>query len=614
MRTAWSPALGLLLAACSQDLPLRLTGDPQVWSPLTLTLSGPVSAEDGLPNPFLDYRLDVAFTHEDGTSLVIPGYFCADGRAADSGATSGDCWRAHVLPPKAGSWKLKISFRSGPRVALASDPFVAGDPLPGDGFEATLRIAEVDSSKPRPRGKLLAVGARYLRFAGDGSWFLKGGTDSPENFLAYAGFDGAEQTVAGDTRPGEAQRGPRHRYEPHLRDWRLGDPTWGQGRGRSIIGALNYLAEQGVNSVYMITMNLYGDGDDVWPYTSPRERYRFDCSKLDQWEVVFQHMDRLGIMQHIILTEAENESLFEVEEGGGFADSRRLYYRELIARFSHHPALVWNLGEENGGNDGDWNSGSPQRRGNTDEQRKAFAAFIRELDPYDSPIVVHTHPEDHERIYSPLLGLDTLDGVSLQIADRRNVYRDTLEWVRRSAAAGHPWFVALDEIGPPDEGVAPDSVDPEHDDVRQYALWGNLMAGGAGCEWYFGYRHPHNDLGLEDFRSRHHLWRQTAAALQFFHQHLPFWQMEPATDRVVDPDLWCLAEDDRLLVLYVPPGRTAQVLLGEGAYSVQWFDPRNGGAVRSGSQSSAAGPGLTSLGAPPDTPERDWVILLRKLP
>ncbi len=611
MRKAWSPALGLLLAACSQDLPLRLTGDPYVWSPLTLTLSGPPSAEDGVPNPFLDYRLDISFTHEDGTRLVVPGYYCADGRAGDSGASSGDCWRVHFLPPKPGTWALRVTFRTGTRVAVAPDA-MSGSPLPGDGVEATLRIFEPPADRPRPRGKLRASGSRYLQFSGDGSWFLKGGTDSPENFLAYAEFDGAEQTVTGESRPGEAQRGPRHRYEPHLRDWRLGDITWGQGRGRSIIGALNYLAAQGVNSVYMITMNLYGDGDDVWPYTSPRERYRFDCSKLDQWEKVFRHMDRLGIMQHVVLTEAENESLFEVEEGGSFADSRRLYYRELVARFSHHPALVWNLGEENGGNDGDWNSGSPQRRANTDQQRKLFAAYLRELDPYDSPIVVHTHPEDHARIYTPLLGLDTLDGVSLQIADRRNVYRDTVEWVRRSGEAGRQWFVALDEIGPADEGVAPDSVDPEHDEVRRYALWGNLMAGGAGCEWYFGYRHPHNDLGLEDFRSRHHLWRQTAVALGFFRQHLPFWRMEPAPERVDDPEQWCLADGDRLLVLYVPPGRKAAVRLGDGEYSIRWFDPRNGGELQPGSVPSAAGPGLTGLGEPPDAPDRDWVILLEQ--
>ena len=32
------------------------------------------------------------------------------------------------------------------------------------------------------------VAGHYLRFT-EGEWFLKGGTDSPENLLGYAGFD-----------------------------------------------------------------------------------------------------------------------------------------------------------------------------------------------------------------------------------------------------------------------------------------------------------------------------------------------------------------------------------------------------------------------------------------
>jgi len=55
----------------------------------------------------------------------------------------------------------------------------------------------------------------------------------------------------------------------------------------------------------MLTMNIIGDGKDVWPYTDYNERYRFDCSKLDQWEIVFEHMETLGIMAHYVLQETE---------------------------------------------------------------------------------------------------------------------------------------------------------------------------------------------------------------------------------------------------------------------------------------------------------------------
>ncbi len=53
-------------------------------------------------------------------------------------------------------------------------------------------------------------------------------------------------------------------------------------------------------------------------------------------------------------------------------------------------------------------------------------------------------------------------------------------------------------------------------DIRKYCLWGNLMAGGAGVEYYFGYQLPEHDLNLEDFRSRDKSWDYCRIALDFF--------------------------------------------------------------------------------------------------
>ena len=46
-----------------------------------------------------------------------------------------------------------------------------------------------------------------------------------------------------------------------------------------------------------------GDGDDVWPWSQKTLRDRYDCSKLDQWEVVFTHMDELGLAMHVVTQE-----------------------------------------------------------------------------------------------------------------------------------------------------------------------------------------------------------------------------------------------------------------------------------------------------------------------
>ena len=574
-RVGWLALCLGIAPACLAGAAGVASGELKTWHRVTLSFQGPRTREGAAPNPFRDVRLTVTFAK--GTRrIAVPGYYAADGRAAHTGATSGRIWRAHFAPDEAGEWTYVASFRTGSNIAIDPSP-TAGRPLAFDGARGTFRIAPTDKTgrDHRAKGCLRYVGNHYLRFAATGEWFLKGGADSPENFLAYADFD--------DTPP-------KHRYQPHLRDWRPADPTWRGTRGKGIVGALNYLASTGMNSVYMLTMNVGGDGKDVWPWTRPTRHTRFDCSKLDQWEIVFSHMDRLGLMLHLITQETENDQLLD---GGRLGLHRKLYYRELIARFAHHLALVWNLGEENT---------------NTPAQRNQFARFIRALDPYRHPIVVHTFPGRYDQVYTPLLGAEHFEGPSLQTND---THRQTLRWVARSADAGRKWVVCLDEIGPPNAGVKPDTNDPSHDAVRTRHLWGNLMAGGAGCEWYFGYKFPHSDLTCEDWRSRDQMWRQTRIALDFFRHHLPFAQMRPA-DALVSGNAWCFAKPGYVYAITLPTGGTTSLDLGKIAapYRVQWFDPRNGGPLQAGSLATIRGPGRQAIGQPPREQQSDWAALV----
>jgi hypothetical protein len=573
-----------------------VSGEQQRWHKVTLTFDGPETAEGADPNPFRDYRLDVTFT-KGGRRVTVPGYFAADGNAAETSAERGGRWRAHFLPDEEGTWEYRASFRTGRDIAISPEA-AAGYGVAGfDGASGriVIRASNKRGRDFRAQGLLRYTGQRYLRFAGSGRPYLKGGADSPENFLAYYEFDGTRSgRGSGQQRRGEAAAIGLHRYEPHVRDWRSGDPSWQKGKGKGIIGALNYLASEGMNSVYFLTMNVGGDGRDVWPWTGEGERFRFDCSKLDQWEIVFEHMDRLGLILHVITQETENDQLLD---GGALGPERRLYYRELIARFAHHPALVWNLGEENA---------------NTDEERKAFSRYIRDLDPYDHPIVVHTYPGQYDLVYKPLLGFAALEGPSLQIGRMDQTHAETLKWVERSAKDGRPWFVSLDEIGPANVGVVPDSDDPDHDEVRHHALWGNLMAGGAGCEWYFGYQHAHNDLNCEDWRSRDRMWDQTRYALEFFHRHLPFTEMSPGDDLTGSARDYCFAAPGRVYAIYLPGGETTDLDLGSsgGRYTVRWYNPRRGGDLQAGSVKSVQGPGRQQIGSPPSEPEKDWVALV----
>ncbi|KKL78785.1 hypothetical protein LCGC14_2021380, partial [marine sediment metagenome] len=555
----------------------------------TLTIDGPASAESAEVNPFTDYRLTVTFARGE-RSYAVNGYYAADGNAGETGAAKGNKWRAHFAPDEAGRWTYKVSFRTGKGLALASAGDAPGRKLPADGLTGSFTVAAADPKAPGFRGKgmLRYVGRHYLQFAGSKQYYIKGGADSPENFLGYWEFDGTKDT-GGLKTPGLVDG--LHRYAGHVKHWKPGDPTWRGGKGKNIIGALNYLASKGMNSVYFLTMNVRGDGKDVWPWTGPEQRSRFDCSKLDQWEIVFSHMDTLGIALHVVTQETENDRLLD---RGRLGRQRKLYYRELIARFGHHLALVWNLGEENN---------------NTTAQLKAFTRYIRRLDPYDHPLVVHTGPSRRGRVYTPLLGYEHFDGPSMQLSRPHETHAETLKWVQRSAEAKRPWFVCLDEFGPANSGAVPDKDDPDHDSIRKQALWANLMAGGAGVEWYFGYRHAHNDLNCEDWRSRERLWDQTRWALEFF-ARLPVAEMIPADGLASARGAYCLAKVGQVYAVYLPDGGTTELKLPAGNYAVKWYNPRAGGRMLTGTIKTVRGGGSKAIGLPPGSKAKDWAVLI----
>jgi hypothetical protein len=584
----------------------KVEGELMQWHKVTLVLQGPETSEWERENPFLDYRLDVTFTRN-GRSMVVPGYYAADGNAGETSAMSGNIWKVHFCPDQPGEWDYSVRFRKGKDIAVKEDT-VTGRPVGPDGTTGILEILPTDKEGTdfRAKGRIINGGKGYFVFQGTGESWVKNGTDSPENFLAFEGFDQTlRYEVKERVREGEADRGRNlHRYAPHLTDWKEGDPSWQGGKGKGIIGALNYLASAGVNSVYMLTMNIQGDGDDVWPYTDHNERYRFDCSKLDQWETVFCHMEKLGIMMHLVLQETENECLLDM---GYMRIQRRLYLREMIARFGHHLGVTWNLGEENG--PAPWTP-----IGQTDAQRKSMAGYLKNIHPYPCNVVLHTHSDDlkQDEYLTPMLGYPGLDGPSMQIGNPSRVHQRIRKWVQESGNAGRRWIVNLDEIGPAWKGVLPDELDPDHDTVRKECLWGALMSGAGGVEWYFGYAYPHNDLNCEDFRSRALWWRQSAAATGFM-AGMPLEELSTHDDLVRPSGPWCLAGEGTCYIVYVPAG-TSPVRLRvstDRPLEVQWFNPLSG-MTGQGSILNIQGEGWQYLGDPPGGPSgSDWVAVIR---
>jgi len=584
-----SMAAGGAVAATTID------GERMRWHALEITFDGPEASESGAPNPFRDYRLDVTFTHSRSEQrVVVPGYFAADGNAAETGADAGNRWRVHFVPRETGQWIYKVSFRAGADVALSQDPN-AGEPAGPDGALGSFTVADSDKTGRDFRGKgfLRYSGERYPTFD-NGQTFLKAGADSPETLLAYADFDGTYDHGGGNSIKS---------FAVHRRDWNAGDPTWQGSKGTGLIGALNYLAGQGMNAFSFLTMNVEGDGKNVWPWVSHVERDRYDVSKLAQWEVVFSHADTLGLFLHFKTQETENDLLLD---GGELGPERKLYYRELVARFSHHLALNWNLGEEN-------DTWEELDDGGLDNV-KSYIDYLAGLDPYGHPIVIHSYPDQQSEVYTPLLGeASGLHGVSLQ-TDIENVHADTLRWLAESREAGRQWMVANDEIGPANDGVLPDGKDDNRFETRYHALWGNLMAGGWGVEYYFGYRHAQNDLNAEDWGSRSLAWAEARHALSFFEAYLPYTRMLSADDLTEHESDYVFAVPGEIYAVYLPAvtATTLNVGADKRDFSVEWYDPRRGGALHSGSVKRISGPGLVDVGSPPGDSDADWVALIRR--
>ena len=279
-------------------------------------------------------------------------------------------------------------------------------------------------------------------------------------------------------------------------------------------------------------------------------------------------------------------------DAGELGPERRLYYRELIARFAHHLGFYWNVGEEND---------------NTPAQRKAFGQYIAATDAYKHLIVIH-NIGGWERLYRPLMGkASAYRGASLQI-DLYDVY-DVTRFVRMAAdLAGSPWVVFLDETRPGPAGmalgqvnaaVARDVADPEHDEGRKGALWANIMAGGAGMNTYVGFgtdvgeksttsaKVDVPDLMLEDFRTYDKWWDQMRAAHEFFVGNgIPFQDMTNRSELLSTG--WAL-EGKGILVAYFPRGPVGGIEA-----------PPMEGRMRPRSRDRRGGPGA----APPSTHRR----------
>lgn len=586
-----------------------LSGELRQWHKATLTFTGPSTSETAATNPFLDYRLNVTFT-QGPTSYVVPGYYCADGNAANTGASSGNKWRVHFAPPSTGTWNWQASFRHGTGIAVST---AGGTSTHFDGESGSFNVSASNKSGDDFRGKgliKLAPGKHYLQFSGTGQYWIKGGTDSPEDFLGCSDFDNTTSSSSFATT----------NYPSHAGDWNTGDPTWRSGKGKGIIGALNYLSSQKVNSIYFLPMNLGGDGKNTHPFAGTSNDLVYDCSKLDQWGMVFDHAQKKGILLQVVLNEGEAANRNRLDNGT-LGTERKLFYRELTARFAHVNGLMWNICEEG------------IASFNPPSIMKPFADYVRSTDSYDHPIGVHNWIKEDgiDVVFADFYGHASIDYLSIQYRSSyiRTDYPDPrlthiLADLRAgTASAGKPLALMSDEF----ERVLPS--DDESYSLGLYStggmkwhrkahLWQWYLGGGAGVEYIVD-----TLLNTHDFRQYEPLWRYTRYARNFMNQ-IPFGDMVPSHNLLTGESTYAksnplisgvvLAKPGEVYAIQLPnAGSTGTLNLSgaSGSFTKRWYNPRTGGFE--GSTTTITGGGSVSLGPPPFSSSEDWVVLIEKI-
>ena len=500
-------------------------GEFSKWAKVEINLASPDSTGLGNPNPF-GIAVDGIFTAPSGKTTIVPGFYDGDGKRGHDG----NVWKLRFSADELGQW----SYRSRSVNRL----------LNGVTGSFTVRKVAADAPDYIRWGRLEAVGTaedriRYLKFR-DGPYWLKAGCDDPENFLGkYKNYDTLAERKA----------------------------------------AIDYLSEKGINSLYIMSHNIDGDDKDVWPWLGRTTKEakangaansRFDVAKLDDWRLLFEHMQQRGVVVYLIL---EDDSAWK-----GYDHAR--YYREMVARFGFLPALVFNMGEEH------------------NENYKLPAALalmqqLADLDPYDHPRGIHNvNSPDNDYIDAPQIDFTSIQtgspGARRGLKNALQHNRLAIDWQRRCESRGKRTLMVNFDEGRPEQ--------------QRAAWWAAYLAGGV---WEAHVLGPY-DRPMSAWVKT---WTELGGARAFM-ESLPFWEMQSHNELVTSGQTLCLARPGTAYALYLPAGGKVTINLQANAeYEFAWWDPSNGIRGQFADRGRIAG-GERSFTAPSSG---DWALRILRI-
>jgi hypothetical protein len=481
----------LLGICCSAVANADDYGEFAKWSKVELSFAGPDLRGAGTPNPFA-VQFDVRFSSPGGKQFVLPGFYDGDGK----GNLNGNVWKARFSADQTGPWKFTTVSDNELLNGIAGEFSVTKVTETARGFWKWGRLESVGTAENK---------IRYLKFR-DGPYWLKAGCDDPENFLGnYANYGTLTKREA----------------------------------------AIDYLADWGINSCYIMTHNIGGDDKDVWPWLGKTQREamssggkdaRFDVAKLDEWRQLFEYMQTRGVVPYLVL---EDDSAWK-----GYDHDR--YYRELVARFGYLPALLFNCGEEHNEN---------YRL----SQGLEFISRLKQIDPYDHPRGIHNVNQPN----ADYVDARHIDFTSIQTGSPGN--RTGLEHAIEHNKMTIGWIKLCESR---DRRVLMVNFDEGRPEADRRAWWSTYLGGGV---WEAHVLPPY-DRPMSAWQAT---WKELGGARAFM-ESIPFWKMQPANDLVTDGRAFCLARPGEAYALYLPVGGAIQVKLNSGVnYEAGWWNPSN---------------------------------------